>query len=303
MMMAETGAGTPGSRSAGGTGCRAIWQCTHSIGSVAVNGRAAGEHLVERDAQRIEVAAGIDRAVHPPGLFGGHVGERAGDDLGRLGRLALARQARGDAEPGQPDRAARPIHQDMGRLDVLVDEPPLMQPGDRRDQTEREAQEAAPPPSAGRAAAPAARRPGPPAPAWSDRVRGRAPAAAPPTLRPAHPSVRIREQGDRGWPVAGAPRRAARPARRRRWPSARRRHPRQNTRSPSSHKTWRLSSSSPPNGKNRSNCRTPSASRLSPSVKQAGASARIRHQQPGSALCQSRGTMTMAFSRHQATVG
>ena len=36
-----------------------------------------------------------------------------------------------------------------------------------------------------------------------------APAAAPPTLRPAHPSVRIRGQGDQGWLVAGAPRRAA----------------------------------------------------------------------------------------------
>ena len=63
-----------------------------------MNGRAPGEHLVERDAERVEIAAGIDRAVHAPGLFGRHVGERAGDDLGRLGRLALARQARGDAE-------------------------------------------------------------------------------------------------------------------------------------------------------------------------------------------------------------
>jgi hypothetical protein len=39
------------------------------------------------------------------------------------------------------DRATRPIHQKVRRLDVLVDEPPLMQPGDRRDETEREVQE------------------------------------------------------------------------------------------------------------------------------------------------------------------
>ena len=39
------------------------------------------------------------------------------------------------------DRATRPIHQEMRRLDILVDEPPLMQPGDRRDETEREVQE------------------------------------------------------------------------------------------------------------------------------------------------------------------
>ena len=30
----------------------------------------AGEHLVQGDAQRVEIAAGIYRAVHPPGLFG-----------------------------------------------------------------------------------------------------------------------------------------------------------------------------------------------------------------------------------------
>ena len=53
----------------------------------------AREHLVERDAERVEVAAGVDRAVHASGLFGRHVGERAGDGLGRLGRLPLARQA------------------------------------------------------------------------------------------------------------------------------------------------------------------------------------------------------------------
>ena len=39
MMMAETCAGTFATRSLGGIGCRAMWQCTHSIGSDAVNGR------------------------------------------------------------------------------------------------------------------------------------------------------------------------------------------------------------------------------------------------------------------------
>ena len=38
MMIRETGDGTFASRSPGGTGRRAIWQCTHSIGSDAVNG-------------------------------------------------------------------------------------------------------------------------------------------------------------------------------------------------------------------------------------------------------------------------
>ncbi len=38
MMIADTAAGTFATRSRGGIGCRAMWQCTHSIGSTAVNG-------------------------------------------------------------------------------------------------------------------------------------------------------------------------------------------------------------------------------------------------------------------------
>ena len=39
MMISETGAGIFSNRSLGGSGFLAIWQCTHSIGSAAVNGR------------------------------------------------------------------------------------------------------------------------------------------------------------------------------------------------------------------------------------------------------------------------
>ncbi len=74
----------------------------HRIGGA--ERQTAGEHLIERDAERIEVAAGIDRAVHPPGLLGRHIGERAGDELGRPGRLTLARQMRRD--PGWPGAGA-----------------------------------------------------------------------------------------------------------------------------------------------------------------------------------------------------
>ena len=73
----------------------------HRIGGG--EGQRPREHLVERHAERVEIAAGVDRAVHPAGLLGRHVGERPRDDLRRRGRLALARQARGDAEAGKPD--------------------------------------------------------------------------------------------------------------------------------------------------------------------------------------------------------
>ena len=51
---------------------------------------APGQHLIQGDTQRVEIDAGIHRAVHAPGLFRGHVGKCAGNDLGRRGCLALA---------------------------------------------------------------------------------------------------------------------------------------------------------------------------------------------------------------------
>jgi hypothetical protein len=56
-------------------------------------------------------------------LFGRHVGECACDCLWRPGRLALARQRRGDPEPGQLHFPRGVIHQDVGGLDVLVTSP------------------------------------------------------------------------------------------------------------------------------------------------------------------------------------
>ena len=82
----------------------------------------AGQHLIERDAERIEIAARIDRAVHPSGLLGRHIGEGAGDGFGRLERLTFPRQPRGDAEAGEPHLAVGAVHQDMRRFDILVDE-------------------------------------------------------------------------------------------------------------------------------------------------------------------------------------
>ena len=93
-------------RSAGAAA--AFWRCGNApipSDRPPRTAKSSGEHLVEGDAERVEVAAGVDRAVHAAGLLGRHVGERAGDGLGRIGRLALARQARGDAEPGKPHLA------------------------------------------------------------------------------------------------------------------------------------------------------------------------------------------------------
>src|ERR1700726_534643 len=102
--------------------------------------KSAREHLVQGDAQRVEIAARIDRAVHPAGLLGRHVGERAGNDLRRRGHLALLRQPRRDPESGEPD-VAGVIDEDVRGLDVLVDEAVPVDLAKRRRQSNGNAQE------------------------------------------------------------------------------------------------------------------------------------------------------------------
>ena len=97
-------------------------------------------HLVENDAERVEIAARIDRAVHPPRLFGRHVGQRARDHLGRLRRLALAPQAGRDAETCQPHLPRRHVDHDVTRRQVLVDDAAAVQCAERRGQTDAEPQ-------------------------------------------------------------------------------------------------------------------------------------------------------------------
>ena len=109
---------------------RREWQCPR-------------EHLVEHDPERIEVAAGVDRPVHASGLFGRHVGERAGDEFGRCRRLPFARETRGEAEPGEPDLSVRAVHQEMGGLQILVHEAARMELAERSGDAHGQRQEAA----------------------------------------------------------------------------------------------------------------------------------------------------------------
>jgi hypothetical protein len=103
-------------------------------------GQLPRQHFVKGDTECIEIAAGVHRAIHPAGLFRRHVRERPGDHLGRGGRLALARQKRSNAEPRQPRAAVCSIHQDIRRLDVLMNETSLMHAAQRPRQTDRDVQ-------------------------------------------------------------------------------------------------------------------------------------------------------------------
>ena len=93
----------------------------------------ARKHLVQGDAQRVEIAAGIDRAIHAPGLFRGHVGKGAGNDFRRCRRLALAWQPGRDAKAGEP-YVAGVVDEHVLGLDVFVDQTALVGMAERRCQ-------------------------------------------------------------------------------------------------------------------------------------------------------------------------
>src|SRR6202041_3347478 len=103
--------------------------------------KSAGDHLVKRHPERIKVAPRIDRAIHSPGLFGGHVGECSGYELGRFGRLALARKARSNPEAHEPSLTRRGINENICRLHVLVDQLLLVQSAECGCGTDCKAQE------------------------------------------------------------------------------------------------------------------------------------------------------------------
>src|SRR5712664_2841169 len=104
-------------------------------------GQRARKHLVQGDSQRVEIAAGINRAIHAAGLLGRHVSKGAGDDLGRYGRLALVRQLRRNPESGKP-YVAGVVDEHVRRLDVLMYEAVPMDLAECCRQANRDAQEA-----------------------------------------------------------------------------------------------------------------------------------------------------------------
>ena len=67
---------------------------------VALEGRPKREKLVQRDAQRVDVGAGVDQARTPAGLLGTHVLQRSRHVAG-LGQACLLGQA-GQSEIGDP---------------------------------------------------------------------------------------------------------------------------------------------------------------------------------------------------------
>src|SRR5271166_1896639 len=94
-------------------------------------GKTRGQHFVKCDAEGIEIAPGIDGTIHSSGLLGCHIGECPADRLWRLGKLALTWKPRSDTKAHQPALAGDGVYQNIGRLDVLMDNAVLMQAIDR----------------------------------------------------------------------------------------------------------------------------------------------------------------------------
>ena len=159
--------------------------------------KRSGEGPVQRDAERIEVAARVDGAIHAAGLLGCHVSERSGDRLGWLGRLALARQARSDAEAGEANLFAVVLHQDVRRLDLPMDQAALMHLAECRGGADSQTQKSSQFHRCAEKRTRAARRPGLRATAPCARHRGSAHAAAAPTRCRSRLRARIRGRTER----------------------------------------------------------------------------------------------------------
>ncbi len=103
---------------------------------VAPKGTTPREQLIEDHAQAEEIRAAIDPVALAPGLLGAHVGRSPGQPAFPAKVLLPERQP----EVGY-DRLVRRVEQDIGRLDVAVDQVPRMgvvqRLGDRRHQLGR----------------------------------------------------------------------------------------------------------------------------------------------------------------------
>ena len=124
----------------------------HLGGLLAAEGDPAGQELVERRAQAVDVAGGPHLVEVAAGLLGAHVGRRADRRAGlrlpgmrprprrRQARLRVAaghhRQDVGLADhlrqpPVHHQRLAVPAQHDVGRLEVAVEHPPAVRVLDR----------------------------------------------------------------------------------------------------------------------------------------------------------------------------
>ena len=131
---ASIAAGSCGKNAADGGGGSLSCSCRteSSLLPSGGNGGRPGEHLVEDDRRRVEIASPVERL--PQDLLGGHVGARARRDA-RVGRPlpAFAGDALRDAEVRELHDAVA-AHEHVLRLDVAMHDAERVERGERAEQ-------------------------------------------------------------------------------------------------------------------------------------------------------------------------
>jgi hypothetical protein len=95
----------------------------HELQGVAgVERQAPGAELVQGDAERVEVGAVVHWPVHAPGLLRGHVGQGSDQRSRAPGHRGIAAAAQAGAEIRELERAGVWVEQDVGGIDVAVDD-------------------------------------------------------------------------------------------------------------------------------------------------------------------------------------
>ena len=84
------------------------------------------QHFIKSDPQRIKIGTVIERAVHAPGLFRRQIRQRAFQMAGALQLWGLAGKLGGNPEINDLHLASFKVHDQIGRINVFVDQVPLM---------------------------------------------------------------------------------------------------------------------------------------------------------------------------------
>src|ERR1700739_1002876 len=79
-------------------------------------GKTPGQHLVERNAQRVKVASGIYGTNHSSRLLGCHIREGPGDKLWSFSSLALVWKPRSEAKAPEPALPCDGVNENIAGL-------------------------------------------------------------------------------------------------------------------------------------------------------------------------------------------
>ena len=105
--------------------------------------RRAGEHLVERRSERVQIRSPVDRQARAAGLFRRHVGQRAFEPPGIAVLHGEGRKGSRDGEIAKRCGRALRVPDDVAGLDVTMNDPGTVHPRHRVRKLDGDVQELA----------------------------------------------------------------------------------------------------------------------------------------------------------------